>query len=292
MLDEDEGGPSGAMAVKVLGIGAVIAVVLGLLAKGYLATFVGWSLGSFVDLARYASVGSWPVQRGYVQQWNVRYKGEGEFLAQPEFLYEVEGEVYKGWQPLLNPLVYRSEQAANSALAAFPIGKEARVRVNPLVATDAVLNPDGGKDWLRLGLRLAVACLILVLVAGAMLSAEVPYYAIALAMCGLLGVGGLCLQLSRGPTAQRAGISSSQLWELQAQLAATRAAWGTLRPGVLVSSAPAIGKPDQTVNSPGGLQTWIFDRRGGMETAGKLMVSPSTRGWVVDRAFPPYVTSP
>lgn len=290
MLEDDESPRTGAI-VKILGIAGAVCLVLGLILKGVFAAALGWSLGSFLDLARYASVGSWPIQRGYVQQWAVRYKGEGEFLAQAEFLYEVDGEAYKGWQPRLSPLEFRSEQSANAALTAYPIGREARVRVNPLSATDAVLDPEG-KDWLTLGLRLAVGCLILVLITGGMLGAEVPYYAIALALCGMVGLGGLCLQFSRGPTAQSAGISSSQLWDFQKQLAATRAAWAKLRPGMLVASAPAIGKPDQVINSTAGPQTWIFDKRSGTETAGKLMVNPSTQGWVVDRAFPPYLTSP
>ena len=290
MLDDDESPRTGAI-VKILGVTAAICVALGLIVKGVFATALGWSLGSFLDLARYASVGSWPIQRGYVQRWTVRYKGEGEFLAQAEFLYEVDGEAYKGWQPRLSPLEYRSEQSANAALVDFPIGKEARVRVNPLSTTDAVLDPEG-KDWLALGLRLAVASLMLFLVAGGMLGAEVPYYAITLALCGMVGLGGLCLQVSRGPTAQNAGISSSQLWELQKQLSATRAAWATLRPGMLVAASPAIGKPDQVINNAAGPQTWIFDKRSGTETVGKLMVNPSTEGWVVDRVFPPYLTSP
>lgn len=288
MLDDEGEGRSGVF-IKVGGAVLALLLVLGLAVKGYLLAMLGWSLGSFLDLARFATVGSWPVERGYVQEWGVKYRGDGAFVSWADFLYEVDGEAYRGWQARMSTPVYRSGEAARAALVAFPIGKELRVRVNPLSPTDAVLDPDS-RDWMSLGLRLAVGCLILVLVAGALLSFEVRLYAVALAGIGLIALGALCQGLARGPTSERAGIGVAEMWQRQKLLAEKRAAWSGLRPGVLVESAPAIGRPDKVVESPGGPQTWVFDRQAGMETAGKLTVNPSTRGWVVDRAYPPYVT--
>lgn len=288
MLDEDNEKSSGVL-IKAGGIAAGLLCVIALAVKGYLLAMVAWSLGSFLDLARFASVGSWPAQRGFVQEWGVRYRGDGAFVSWADYLYEVDGEVYRGWRSAISPSEYRSEEAAKAALTKFPIGEELHVRVNPFSSTDAVLDPDG-RDWMTLGLRLLIGCLLLALVGALLASLEVPLYAVTLAVLGAIALGGLCAGISTGPSAERAGISLAEMWKRQARLSERRAAWSKLRPGTLVSSAPAIGKPDKVVESPGGPQTWIYDARGGLETSGKLMVNPSTKGWVVDRAFPPFVT--
>jgi hypothetical protein len=282
----------GQASVQVKGAFVCLAAAAaGLFFTGLLTTVLGWSLGGFLDLARCVTVGSWPVHRGYVQDWGVKNRGNGGYWAWADFLYQVDEEVYRGWRPRLDQPDYASEVSAREGLAGFPISVELRVSVNPLDPTDAVLDPVA-KDWKSLGLRLAVACLLLSLSGYLLAALGVPYYAMALALCGLIGLGGLCRTMSLGPSARREGISPSQMWQRHAQLSEMRDAWTKLKPGDLVISAPAIGQPDTTIASAGGGQTWVFDLDVGLETAGKLQVMPSTKGWVVDRVFPPYLSTP
>jgi hypothetical protein len=287
MFDEDEGS---SVLVKVGLAGAAVALTA-LIVNGVFLTFIAWSLGSFLDLARYATVSTWPVHRGYVQEWGFKPRGNGVVMAWAEYLYEVDGEVYHAWRPRLTLGEYPNEQSARQALSAFPVGKQVHVAVNPFDSTDAVLDPSG-QDWLTLGLRIAVACLVLVAVGYLLGLMGVPDYAIALALCALIAAGGAVRAKSDKLAAQREGISPAQLWERQAKVAKLRADWASLEPGMLVSQVASIGEPDARIPSPEGPQTWIFDKDTGMESAGKIEVSPSTRGWVVVRAYPPYTTQP
>jgi hypothetical protein len=272
---------------------AIVLVTALLLVGGWLfgSPIISLCLGSFVDLGRYLTMGLWPTHRGYVETWSVKYEGDGVYTSWVEYLYDVDGEVYRGRRVRPADIRYRSEEAAKEGLKAFPVGAEVQVSVSPIDNADAVLDP-GGKDWGGLALRLLAGCLILTAAASALVALNVPRYAVVLALCGLLGLGALWRASSQAPTARREGLSSAQMRERQSRVAQLRQAWTKIQPGDLAKTLKTLGEPDRVVTSPEGLQTWHYDHAAGMETSGKLQLSPSTRGLVVDKAFPPYATRP
>jgi hypothetical protein len=273
------------------GLGALAAVAL-LLLGGWIWTssFLAFSLGSVVDLARYASVGLWPQHPGYVERWGVKNEGNGRYSSWAEYLYEVDGEVYRGRQVAVAVRHYGSEDSALNALLPFPVGQPRNVSVSPWDVSDAVLEASH-QPWGPLVLRLALAALLLGMMVAVLLAMQVRGYAIALAACAMLGFGAFCRSQTVVNQARRESLNPAQMRQRLEAVQLRRATWTGLKKGVLASELGRLGQPDRIVNSPGGGQTWYYDLDAGMEVPGKLLLLPSTRGLVVERAFPAYRSS-
>lgn len=288
MFDDDD--DRGVLAQALPRAGALLLGVV-LLGAGWMmaGNFLGRVLGSFVDLTRYASASAWPKHRGYVEVWKVRHQPDGTYAAQAEFLYEVDDQVYRAWSARFDPISSRTLAGAQEALQAFPVGKEVNVSVNPLDPTDAVLDIRG-KAWGSLMLRVAGGCLIVGVVAGALILMEVRTLAVALAVCVLIGFGALCRTFHTEAMAQRQNFSTAKLWLRHSAVEQMRQQWSGLKQGDLIDAQKAIGKPDNISKKPGGLQTWHYDLRNGLETSGSVDLFPSPQGLRVEKVELPYST--
>ena len=272
-------------------VGALLLLAL-LLLGGVRVTsgFFAFSLGSPIDLARYASVGLWPAHPGYVEKWGIKNQGGGVYTAWAEYLYEVDGDVYRGWRLTVGEAHHRSEDSARNALLPFPVGQVRNLAVNPLDASDAVLERTVS-GWGPLLLRLTLTCLTLGLVGAILISFGVRRFAVALAMLALLSLGAFCRSQADTGRGRRESLDPAGLRQRLAAVQQRRKAWTGMKKGDLASTLAVLGEPDRVVTTPEGGQTWYYDLDAGMEGPGKIQLLPSTRGLVVERVFSAYSTS-